>query len=121
MKNDLKRADSMSRSSVMEAVSACVEPMTMEGSFLTNPLALPILRTSRLAAKKSTRPRKNHPRARRTRKKPVICPASVAMCEAVALDEIGNFLDMLIPDARHVGKKWNEVVDPIALTRIPFL
>lgn len=119
MKTKLKNAVRKVQSSVMEAVAACVEPMTLDGPFLTNPSALPILRTSRLEAKKITRQRKNRPRARRARKKSILCPASVAMCEAVALDEIGNFLNLLIPDARYVGKKWDEVIDPIALTRIP--
>lgn len=53
--------------------------------------------------------RKQH--LRRASKKTSLCPATVAMSEAVALEEIGNFLDVLVPDTRYLGKKWSAVID----------
>ncbi len=108
----------MVKFSVMKAVAAGVEPMTNEGPFMADPNYIPVLRAAQPRRKKAASSRrKTQPRLRGSHKK-VLCPASVAMCEAVALDEIGNFLNLLVPDTRYLGKKWSEVIDPVTLSRL---
>lgn len=120
MKNKIQKAVQMVKSGVMEAVAAGVEPMTNDGPFMADPNYMPILRRARTRRRKPGVSRsKSRSPERRLVKKSVLCPATVAMCEAVALDEIGNFLNLLVPDTRYLGKKWSEVIDPITLTRVP--
>ncbi|PAW78519.1 MAG: hypothetical protein B9S32_06240 [Verrucomicrobia bacterium Tous-C9LFEB] len=120
MKNKITKAVQMVKSSVMEAVAAGIEPMTNDSPFMADPNYMPILRRAPIRRKKpSVSQPKSRSVDRRPTKKSVLCPASVAMCEAVALDEIGNFLNLLVPDTRYLGKKWSEIIDPVTLTRVP--